>query len=204
MIFSSSCEKYLFINSIWMYPPNMWKRVGCIPLAAMAALTLASCTGAKRDAVVQPESEQVVGEGLKDLYMACSAAAPQSAAQQKIVLRMAQQASNGRELLLAMRAAVGVFPAGADGNTSPAELHVCSLVTAKMMRFATLDQLIEYSMQYPVAPESSRPYVQRMFQLGGQNGDPRIWYRIKLAASRLRVGDLAAEAQAKGDQLKEK
>jgi hypothetical protein len=182
----------------------MWKLVGCIPLAAMAALALVSCTGAKQDAVAKPESEQVVGEGLKDLYMACSAAAPQSAAQQKIVLQMAQTASNGKELLLAMRAAVGVFPAGAGGNRSPAELHVCSLVTAKMMNFATLDQLIEYSMQYPVAPESSRPYVQRMFELGSQNGDPRIWYRIKLAASRLRVGDLAAEAQAKGDQLKEK
>ena len=182
----------------------MWKLFGCIPLAVIAALTLASCTGEKQDAVVQPESEQVVGEGLKDLYMACSAAAPQSEAQQKIVLQMAQKASNGKELLLTMRAAMGVFPAGTGGNTSPAELHVCSLVTAKMMRVATLDQLIEYSMQYAVAPESSRPYVQRMFQLGGQNADPRIWYRIKLAASRLRVGDLAAEAQAKGDQLKNK
>jgi len=181
----------------------MWRLVSCIPLAVMA-LTLASCTGAKPDAGVRAESEQVVGEALKELYMACSAATPQSAAQQKIVLQMAQKAANGKELLLVMRAAVGVFPAGTGGNESATEVRVRSLVTAKMMKFATLDQLIEYSMQYPVDPDSSRPYVQRMFQLGDGNADPRIWYRIRLAASRLHVGDLAAQAQAKGDQLRDK
>jgi hypothetical protein len=182
----------------------MWKLVGYAPLALMTAWTLASCAGGKPDAATQPESEQVVSETLKNLYMACSAATPQSAAQQKIVLQMAEKAENGRELLLVMRAAVGVFPNDAAGQESSAKLHIEALVSAKMMKFATLDQLIEYSTQYPVDSASSRPYVQRMLQLGGENPDPRLWYRIQLAASRLHVGDLAAQAQAKGDQLKNK
>ena len=49
---------------------------------------------------------------MKELYMAASTAAPQSPAQQKVILQMAEKASNGKELLLVMRAAVGVFPAG--------------------------------------------------------------------------------------------
>jgi hypothetical protein len=182
----------------------MWKLGSCAPLAMIAAWMLISCAGGRPDAATQPESEQVVSEALKNLYMACSAASPQSAAQQKIVLEMAEKAGNGKELLLVMRAAVGVFPADPGKQESPTEAHVRSLVTSKMMKFATLDQLIEYSTQYPVEPGSSRPYVQRMFQLGGENPDARLWYRIRLAASRLHVDDLAAQAQAKGDQLKDK
>ena len=76
-----------------------------------------------------------------------------------------------------------------------------SIVTAKMMDLGTLDQLIEYAMQYTVNPESARPFVQRMFQLGDANSDPRLWYRIRAAAFRLKAGDLERLAQAKGDQL---
>jgi hypothetical protein len=70
-----------------------------------------------------------------------------------------------------------------------------------MMEFGTLDQLIEYATEYSVNPESARPFVQRMFQLGGGTSDPREWYLIRTAASRLKVGDLAQQAQARGDQL---
>ena len=76
-----------------------------------------------------------------------------------------------------------------------------SIVTAKMMELGTLDQLIEYAMQYPVNPESARPFVERMFQLGAEKSDPRVWYRIRVAASRLKVGDLERQAQTRGDQL---
>jgi len=78
---------------------------------------------------------------------------------------------------------------------------VRSIVTAKMMELATLDQLIEYAMQYPVNPESARPFVARMFQLGGEKSDSRVWYRIRVAASRLKVGDLERQAQTRGDRL---
>jgi len=74
-------------------------------------------------------------------------------------------------------------------------------VTAKMMALGTLDQLIECAMQYSVNPESARPFVQRMFQLGDEKSDPRVWYRIRVAASRLKVGDLERQAQTRGDQL---
>ena len=96
---------------------------------------------------------------------------------------MAEKASNGKELLLTMRAAVGAFPAGTGSQENPAESQVRSIVTAKMMEFGTLDQLIEHATQYSVNPESARPFVQRMFQLAGQNSDTRVWYRIRLAAS---------------------
>jgi succinylarginine dihydrolase len=113
---------------------------------------------------------------------------------------MAEKASNGKELLLVMRAAVGVFPAGT-AQAQSAESKVRSIVTAKMMELATLDQLIEYAMQYPVNPESARPFVERMFQLGGEKSDSRVWYRIRVAASRLKVGDLERQAQTRGDRL---
>lgn len=184
-----------------MYAPSMWKHCG-IPVMMLIAWNLASCNGvAKKAAAPAPEAEQVVGEALKDLYMAASAAAPQSPAQQKVILRMAEKASNGKELLLAMRAAVGVFPDGAGGQEQRAESQVRSIVTAKMMKVGTLDQLIEYATQYSVAPESARPFVQRMFQLGDGNSDPREWYRIRAAGFRLKVDDLERQAQARGDQL---
>ena len=148
-----------------------------------------------------PEAEQVVSEALKELYMAASAADPQSPAQQKVILRMAEKASNGKELLLVMRAAVGVFPADTGWQEQQAESQVSSLVTAKMMELGTLDQLIEYATQYFVDPGRARPFVQRMFQLGSENSDPREWYLIRATAFRLKVGDLGRDAQARGDRL---
>ena len=185
-----------------MYAPNMWKRFRGVPVVMLVAWSLASCnTAARKAAAPVPEAEQEIGADLKELYMAASVAAPQSPAQQKVILRMAEKASNGKELLLVMRAAVGVFPAGAGSQEQRAESQVRSIVTAKMMELGTLDQLIEYATQYPVDPESARPFVQRMFQLGDEKSDPRVWYRIRAAASRLKVGDLERQAQARGDQL---
>ena len=180
----------------------MWKGFRGVPFVVMVAWNLASAnTAASSVAVPQPEAEQVVSAALKKLYMAAAAAAPQSPAQQKVILQMAEKASNGKELLLVMRAAVGTFPAGAGSQDHPAESQVRSMVTAKMMDLGTLDQLIEYATTYSVNPESARPFVQRMFQLAGQNSGPRVWYRIRIAASHLKVSDLERQAQARGDQL---
>ena len=143
----------------------------------------------------------MISEALKQLYMTASAATPQSREQQKLILRMAEKASNGKELLLVMRAAVGVFPPGSGSQEQPAESQLRSTVTAKMMELATLDQLIEYAAQYSVDPGSARPFVQRMFQLGADSSDSRVWHRIKVAAFHLKVGDLERQAQVKGDQL---
>jgi len=185
-----------------MYAPSMWKRFRGVPVVVLAAWNLTSCDAVARKAAAPvPEAQQRVSETIKDLYVAASLAAPQSPAQQKVILRMAEKASNGKELLLVMRAAVGVFPAGAGPREQPAESQARSIVTAKMMEFGTLDQLIEYAMQYSVSPESARPFVQRMFQLGDENSDPRLWYRIRAAAFRLKAGDLERQAQARGDQL---
>lgn len=173
-----------------------------VPVVVMVAWNLASGSpAASNGAVPQPEAEQVVSAALKKLYMAAAAAAPQSPAQQKVILQMAEKASNGKELLLVMRAAVGAFPAGTGPQQNPAESQVRSMVTAKMMELGTLDQVIEYATQYSVNPESARPLVQRMFQLGDRSPDRRVWYRIRAAASRLKVGDLERQAQARGDQL---
>ena len=158
-----------------------------VPLVAMVAWTLAAGNSAASNAAApQPEAEQVVSAAMKKLYMAAAAAAPQSQAQQKVILEMAEKASNGKELLLAMRAAVGAFPASAGSQEHPAERQVRSMVTAKMMEHGTLDQLIEYATQYSVNRESAQPFVQRMFQLAGQDSDRR---------------DLERQAQARGDQL---
>jgi hypothetical protein len=199
---TSNCEKTWLKNPIWMYAPNMWKCFRGVPVVVMAAWSLASCNTAASNATAPvPEAEQVVGADLKGLYMDASGAPPHSAAQQQVILRMAEKASNGKELMLTMRAAVGVFPAGTGSQEQPAEKQMRSLVTAKMMKLGTLDQLIEYGTQYPVNPESARPFVQRMFQLGGEQSDPRLWYRIRVAAFHLGVGDLERQAQARGDQL---
>jgi hypothetical protein len=185
-----------------MYAPNMWNRVCGVPAVVLVAWNLASCNAVARKAATPvPEAEQVVDAALKDLYMAASAATPQSPAQQKMILRMAEKASNGKELLLVMLAEVGVFPAGARSQEQLAESQVRSIVTAKMMKLGTLDQLIEYATQYSVDPEGARPFVQRMFQLGDENPNPQEWYRIRAAASRLKVGDLERKAQGRGDQL---
>jgi hypothetical protein len=168
----------------------------------MVAWNLASGgTAASGAAVPQPEAEQVVSAALKKLYMAAAAATPQSPAQQGVILQMAEKASNGKELLLTARAAVGAFPAGTGSQELPAESHMRSIVTAKMMELGTLDQLIEYATQYTVSPESARPFVQRMFQLGEWNSDSRVWYRVGIVASRLKLGDLDRQARARGDQL---
>jgi hypothetical protein len=185
-----------------MYASNMRKRLLGASVVVMVAWSLASCDTAARSAAAPvPEAEQVVSAALKQLYMAASTAPPQSPAQQKVILQMAEKASNGKELLLVMRAAVGVFPAGTGSQERSAENQVRSIVTAKMMELGTLDQLIEYAMQYSVNPESARPFVQRMFQLGSETSGPRVWYRIRVAASRLKVGDLERQAQTRGDQL---
>jgi hypothetical protein len=173
----------------------MWKLRACTWLGAAAALVLPSCHTASKE-VATSESQQVIGQSLKQLYMACSTAPPQSPAQQKLVLQMVDEASNGKELLLVMRAAEGVFPAG-----QAKETRVRSIVAAKMMRAGTLNQLIEYARLYSVNPEDARPFAERMFQLADQNRNPQTWYGIKLAAYHLKVGDLERQAQAKGDQL---
>jgi hypothetical protein len=138
---------------------------------------------------------------MKELYMAASAAVPRSAAQQQLILKMARNASNGKELLLAMRAAVGVFRADAGPQERQAENQVQSILTAKMMELGTLDQLIEYATQYSVDAANARSFVQRMFQLGQQRSEARDWYRIRTAALRLKVSDLERQAKFKADQL---
>jgi hypothetical protein len=180
----------------------MWKGFRGVPFVVMVAWNLASgSTAASSAAVPQPEAEQVVSAALKKLYMAAAAATPQSQAQQNVILQMAEKASNGKELLLVMRAAVGAFPAGTGSQEHPAESHMRSMVTAKMRELGTLNQLIEYATQYSVNPESARPFVQRMFQLAEGNSDSRVWYRIRIVASHWKLGDLERQAQARGDQL---
>lgn len=183
-----------------MYAPIMWKRLLCLPAVVLAGWSLASCDRTVRKAAAPtPESDQKIQESLKELYMAASAAAPQSPEQHKVILEMAQRASSGRELLLTMRAAVGVFP------SNPAEQsvegQVRSLVTGKMIQVATLEQLIDFAGQYSVDPSRGREFVQRMFDLANGSSDARVWYRIKTAAYRLKVDDLQRQAQSKGDEL---
>jgi len=179
----------------------MWKRLLGMPAIILAAWNLASCdVSTKKAAHPVPEAEQVVGDAIKALYMAASQAAPQSPAQRQVILRMAREASNGKELLLVMRAAVGVFPADS-GPAEQMERHVQSMVTRKIMELGTLDQLIEYATQYSVDPASARPFVERMFQLGQERSEARAWYRIRTAAFHLKVSDLERQAQFKADQL---
>lgn len=179
----------------------MWKHLDGIPVVVLVAWCLASCNNAARNAAVPvPETEQEVSAGMKELYMAASLAAPQSPTQQKVILRMAQKSSNGKELLLTMRAAAGVFPAGSGPREQGVESQVNSIVTAKLMKLGTLDQLMEYATSYAVNPESARPFVQRMFQLGDEDSDPRVWHRIRVAALRLKVDDLVRQAQIRAEQ----
>ncbi len=162
-----------------------------VPFFLMVAWSLADNAAASQAAVPQPEADQVVSAEMKKLYMAAAAAPPQSPAQEKVILSMAAKASNGKELLLAMRAAAG----------APVESQARSTVTARMMELGTLNQLIEYAAQYTVDPEHARPFVQRMLQLGEGNIDARVWYRIRVTASRLKLADLEKQAQARGDRL---
>jgi hypothetical protein len=85
----------------------MWKRFRGTPVVVLVARNLASGGAAAKKAVAPvPEAEQVVSEALKELYMAASVAASQSPAQQEVILRMAEKASNRKELLLVMPTAV--------------------------------------------------------------------------------------------------
>jgi hypothetical protein len=180
----------------------MWKHFHGVSVFILIAWALASCNSAATNAASpRPETDQAVSAALKELYLAASAAAPQSPAQQKVILRMANKASNGKELLLVMRAAVGVFPARTGWQEQTAENQVRAIVTAKMMKVGTLDQMIEYATRYSVDPRSVRPFVQRMLECGSENSDPRVWHRIRVVASRLKVGDLELQAQARAGQL---
>jgi hypothetical protein len=180
----------------------MRQRSAGVPLVLMVVWNLTSCQGtATKTAVPTPEPEQVIRESLKELYMAASAAAPQSTEQQKLILRMAKSASNGKELLLVMRAAVGVFPTDTSSPDQSAANQVRSTLTAKMIQVATLGQLGEFEGRYSVDPSSARPFVQRMIQLAGDNSDPHVWYRIRLVAAHLKLSDLESQAQARGDEL---
>ena len=182
-----------------MYAPNMRT---CFCGALAAVWILAGCHTASRQATTPtPEAEQVISKQLKDHYMALSMVPPQSAAQQKLILQMAQEATNGKELLLVMRAAIGVFPAPSGGKQSAMEHEVCSRVTARMLSVATLDQLADYAMEYPIDSGDARRFLERMFDLGNQSADAQSWYRIRAAAFHLKVNDLERQAQARGDQL---
>lgn len=130
--------------------------------------------------------------------MKVSAAPPHSPEQQKLILTMAQEAANGKELLLVMRAEVGVFPAG---GLSEVESQVQFLVLPKMMQVATLDQLVDFAEAHPVDAEYSRKFVERMFELANGVSEARTWYRIKTAAYHLGVRDLEQRAQSTGDRL---
>ncbi len=187
-----------------MYAPNM-KYFGAGLLVVLVAGTLQAChTASPQAALPAPETEQVISDSLKELYMAASMATSQSIEQQKLILRMAQKANNGKELLLVMRAAVGVFPSTVGSRQGSMESQVHSLVTNKMMRVATLDQLIDYAKSYPVDQEHTRRFVQRMFELANTSTDARVWYRIRAAAFHLKEGDLEHQAQARAEQLFER
>src|SRR3974390_3528585 len=116
----------------------MWKLRACKWLARALALVLYSCPTAPQEGAV-PESQQVISDSLKQLYMRCSAAPPHSPAQQQLVRQMADKAANGKELLLVMRAGVGVFP-----PDEPNGAKVRGIVEGKMMKVGTLNQLIDY------------------------------------------------------------
>ena len=96
-----------------------------------------------------------------------------------------------------VRAAIGVFPANAQSE----EARVRAIVTDKMMEVGTLDQMLDYATRYPVDPQSTRPFVERMCQLADKNTNPREWYRIGIIARRFKLSDLEAQATARGSQL---
>ncbi|HZT30027.1 MAG TPA: hypothetical protein VFA33_09100 [Bryobacteraceae bacterium] len=133
--------------------------------------------------------------------MACSAAPQHSLAQQNLVKQMAERASNGKELLLVAKAARGVFTTPATPEEQRAARAVCSTVAAKLIKAATLEQLTECAIQYPVNSEDARPLVERMFQLAEKTPDPQTWYQVTRAARCVKVEDLAQQALAKGGVL---
>lgn len=182
-----------------MYAQCMWKLLRYAPLAIGAVVLACRSSLQQNTAAATPPA--IISESVKDLYMACSAARPRSASQQKLLLEMAHEASNGKELLLVMRAAEGVFPAQAAPQEVKAERHLRGMVASKMIKSAGLDELIEYAMKYSINPEDGRPFVQRMLQLAVENPDPRIWSRIQRAAVQWNVTDLALQAEATQKEL---
>lgn len=165
------------------------------------AWMLAGCqTASQRAGAPTPEAKQVISDRIKQLYVDVSTSPPQSAEQQKLTLRMAERASNAKELLLVRRAADGVFPAGGAAETD-IEKQVRSTVTGKMIRCATLEQLLNYAVGYPADAADTRALVARMFDLGRESPDARVWYRIRATAFHLRLKDLAQQAEARGDAL---
>jgi hypothetical protein len=161
----------------------------------MLSSVLISCRTSARTVAPVPESEQVISRPIKDLYMAAGAAVPQSEVQQKLIADMADRASNAKELLLAMRAAVGVLPLDAASPPGSLTSRVRATVTGKMIAVATLNQLSEFATQYSVDPVQARAFVERMLQLAGKDPDARFLHRIRMVASHFGLQDLEQQAQ---------
>jgi len=105
-----------------MYAASMWKHFRSVPVVVLVVSNLASCNSAAQNtAAPVPEVEQVVGTGLKELYIAASLAAPPFPAQHTVISRMAEKTWNGKELLLVIQAAEGVSPTGAGVQEQPTE-----------------------------------------------------------------------------------
>jgi hypothetical protein len=75
-----------------------------VVVGAGAGMLAGFQTASQRAAGPTPEAEQVISDSIKQLYMDVSTSPPQSAGQQKLILRMAEKASKGKELLLVRRA----------------------------------------------------------------------------------------------------
>ena len=198
---TSSLKQLLSRNSIPVYARNMVQRFRNAVVVGAGAWMLAGCqTASQRAGAPTPEAKQVISDRIKRLYMDVSTSPPQSAGQQKLILRMAERASNAKELLLVRRAADGVFSAGGAAETD-IEKQVRSTVTGKMIRCATLGQLLNYAAGYPADAADTRALVARLFDLGRETPGVRVWYRIRVAAFHLRQKDLAQQAEARGDAL---
>ena len=181
-----------------MYARDMWT-LRYAPLAT--SLLVLACQPSPQQGTVTGASPALISDSIKEFYMACSAAPPRSPEQQKLLLKMANKASNGKELLLVMRAAEGVFPAVATPPESGRQSHFRGIVTGKMIQLASLDELIEYMMRYSINAEDARPFIQRMLQLAAGSQDPRIWSRIQHGAVQWKLADLALQAEAKRKDL---
>jgi hypothetical protein len=166
----------------------------------MAAWSLPSCQIVRMAATPAPEAEQVVREEMKHLYVAASAAGPHSSERQHLIQRTAEQASNGKELLLVMQAGLGPYPSEPGVQENPADSQVRAAVTAKTIELATLDQLIVYAKQYAVHPASARLLIQRMFQLANGSPEPGSWARVREAGILLGENDLEQQAEARASQ----
>jgi hypothetical protein len=184
-----------------MYAPKVRNRFLRDLGLAFAFLGLTSCRMEPRSAAGPvPERQQTVGDAARTLYLAVSKAPPRSAEQRRLVLKMAEGATNGKELLMAMRAGMGVFPSAPGASDAIPEARVRSIVTAKMLKLGTLSQLLDYAAKYGVEAQDARPLVVRMCELGKTSSDPQVWRRIGATAARLNLGDLERLAQAQERQ----